>query len=98
MLTLIKNISLVLRLQSLQLQGSYICSACMTVRLYCCLKRIKHRYAVLKGRRERDIVRLPAPVQIAAELPTATVFYSGIESRGARNLVGSAMGMQTSSL
>ncbi len=33
--------------------------------------------AVLKGRRERDIVRPPAPVQMT-ELPTATVFYSGI--------------------
>ncbi len=33
-------------------------------RLYC-LINIKRRYAVLKGRRERDIVRPTAPVQIA---------------------------------
>ncbi len=38
--------------------------------------RVKRRYAVLKGRRERDIVRPPTPVQITPELPTATVFYS----------------------
>ncbi len=44
-----------------------------------------HRYAVLKGCRERDIVRPPTPVQITPELPTAAVFYSRI----ARNLVGS---------
>ncbi len=44
-----------------------------------------HRYAVLKGCRERDIVRPPTPVQITPELPTITVFYS----RVARNLVGS---------
>ncbi len=44
-----------------------------------------HRYAVLKGCRERDIVRPPTPVQITPELPTAAVFYS----RVARNLVGS---------
>ncbi len=44
-----------------------------------------HRYAVLKGCRERDIVRPPTPVQITPELPTVTVFYS----RVARNLVGS---------
>ncbi len=43
-----------------------------------------HRYAVLKGCRERDIVRPPTPVQITPELPTVTVFYS----RVARNLVG----------
>ncbi len=48
----------------------------------------KGRYAVLKGRRERDIVRPPAPVQITPELPSATALYSGIESRIARNLVG----------
>ncbi len=39
--------------------------------------RIKHRYAVLKGRREWDIVRPPAQIQIVPELPTATVLYSG---------------------
>ncbi len=44
-----------------------------------------HRYAVLKGCRERDIVRPPAPVQITPELPTAAVFYFRIT----RNLVGS---------
>ncbi len=44
-----------------------------------------HRYAVLKGCWERDIVRPPAPVQITPELPTVTVFYS----RVARNLLGS---------
>ncbi len=44
-----------------------------------------HRYAVLKGCWERDIVRPPTPVQITPELPTAAVFYS----RVARNLVGS---------
>ncbi len=44
-----------------------------------------HRYAVLKGCWERDIVRPPAPVQITPELPTITMFYS----RVARNLVGS---------
>ncbi len=44
-----------------------------------------HRYAVLKGCWERDIVRPPTPVQITPELPTVTVFYS----RVARNLVGS---------
>ncbi len=47
-------------------------------RLYPWSIRIKRRYAVLKGRRERDIVRPPAPVQITPELPTATAFYSGI--------------------
>ncbi len=46
----------------------------------------KHRYAVLKRCRERDIVRPPTLVQITPELPTATVFFS----RVARNLVGSA--------
>ncbi len=35
-----------------------------------------HRYAVLKGCRERDIVRPPTLVQITPELPTVTVFYS----------------------
>ncbi len=44
-----------------------------------------HRYVVLKGCQERDIVRPPTPVQITPELPTVTVFYS----RVARNLVGS---------
>ncbi len=44
-----------------------------------------HRYAVLKGCWERDIVRPPAPVQITPELPNVTVFYS----RVARNLLGS---------
>ncbi len=44
-----------------------------------------HRYAILKGCWERDIVRPPTPVQITPELPTAAVFYS----RVARNLVGS---------
>ncbi len=44
-----------------------------------------HRYAVLKGCRERDIVRPPTPVQITPELPTVTVFYS----RVARHLAGS---------
>ncbi len=44
-----------------------------------------HRYAFLKGCRERDIVRPPTLVQITPELPTVTVFYSRI----ARNLVGS---------
>ncbi len=49
-------------------------------------ERVKtHKYAVLKGCRERDIVRPPTPVQITPELPTITVFYS----RVARNLVGS---------
>ncbi len=49
-------------------------------------ERVKtHSYAVLKGCRERDIVRPPTPVQITPELPTVTVFYS----RVARNLVGS---------
>ncbi len=58
----------------------------------------KCRYAVLNGRRERDIVRPPAPVQITPELLTATMLYS----QGARNLVGSrgscarAVEMQTS--
>ncbi len=33
-------------------------------RLYRWSMRIKHRYAVLKGRRERDIVRPPATIQI----------------------------------
>ncbi len=42
-----------------------------------CSIRIKRRYAVLKGRRERDIVRPPTPVQMALELPTVTTFYSG---------------------
>ncbi len=45
-----------------------------------------HRYTVLKGCRERDIVRPPTPVQITPKLPTAIVF----DSRVARNLVGSA--------
>ncbi len=44
-----------------------------------------HRYAVLKGCWERNIVRPPAPVQITPELPTVAVFYS----RVARNLLGS---------
>ncbi len=42
-----------------------------------CSIRIKRRYAVLKGRRERDIVRPPAPVQIALDLPIVTALYSG---------------------
>ncbi len=46
---------------------------------------VTHRYAVLKGCRERDIVRPPTPVQITPELPTVTVFYS----RVARHLAGS---------
>ncbi len=45
-----------------------------------------HRYAVLKGCWERDIVRPPTPVQITPELPTVTVFYS----RVARHLVDPA--------
>ncbi len=47
-------------------------------RLYQWSIRIKCRYAVLNVRRERDIVRPPAPVQITPELPTATAFSSGI--------------------
>ncbi len=42
------------------------------------LEKKKGRYAVLKGRQERDIVRPPAPVEIAPELPTATALNSGI--------------------
>ncbi len=49
--------------------------------------RIKRRYAVLKGRRERDVVRPPTAVQITPELPTATAFNSRIESGVTRNLV-----------
>ncbi len=41
-----------------------------------------HRYAVLKGCRERDIVRPPTPVQITPELPTVTVFYSRCKKFG----------------
>ncbi len=47
-------------------------------RLYQWSIRIKRRYAVPNVCRERDIVRPPAPVQITPELPTATMFYSGI--------------------
>ncbi len=51
---------------------------------HCCVRAARerlggvktHRYAVLKGCRERDIVRPPTPVQITPELPTVTVFYS----------------------
>ncbi len=59
--------------------------------------RIKRRYAVsvLKGHRERDIVKPPTPVQIAPELPTATMLCSGNYSCGARNLVGPSVAMQT---
>ncbi len=67
-------------------------------RLYLWSIRIKRRYTVLNVRREQDIVRPPAPVQITPELLTATVFYLGIESHSARNLVrscGKATGMQT---
>ncbi len=50
---------------------------CMLYRWSIRMSRLKHRiYAVLKGSRERDIVRSPAPVQITPELPTATAFYS----------------------
>ncbi len=50
---------------------------------------------MLKGRRERVNVRPPVPIQIAPELPTVTALYSGNESRGARNLVGTAAAIQT---
>ncbi len=40
-------------------------------RLYQWSIRIKCRYAVLKGRREHDIVRPPTPVQITPELPVS---------------------------
>ncbi len=40
------------------------------------LENNKGRYAVLKGRRKRDIIRPPAAVQIAPELPTATTLHS----------------------
>ncbi len=51
------------------------------------ITQIKHKntYAILKGCRERGIVRPHTPIQITPELPTVTVFYSGV----ARNLVGS---------
>ncbi len=42
------------------------------------LEKNKGRYVVLKGCQERDIVRPPAPVQIAPDLPTATMLFSGI--------------------
>ncbi len=42
-------------------------------RLYWWWMRIKRIYAALKGRRERDIVRPPASIQITLELQTATV-------------------------
>ncbi len=45
----------------------HACSACIRV-----LIAIKCRYAVLNVRREQDIVRPPAPVQITPELPTST--------------------------
>ncbi len=35
--------------------------------------RIKRKYAVLKGCQERDIVRPPAPIQIALELPAIVI-------------------------
>ncbi len=38
-----------------------------------------HRYAVLKGCWEWDIVRPPAPVQITPELPTVTVFIPALQ-------------------
>ncbi len=38
-----------------------------------------HRYAVLKGCRERDIVRPPTLVQITPELPTVTVFIPTLQ-------------------
>ncbi len=59
----------------------HACSVCITVRVQAVLVLyiiIKRMYAVLKGRQERDILRPPAPVQIAPELPTATALYSGI--------------------
>ncbi len=42
----------------------------------------KNTHAVLKGCRERDIVRPPTPVQITPELPTVTVFYSRCKKFG----------------
>ncbi len=44
-----------------------------------------HRYAVLKGCRERDIVRRPLPFKLHQSYRPLPVFYS----RVARNLVGS---------
>ncbi len=53
--------------QTPQIKGST--GSCMhnspVCRLYQCPIRIKRRYAVLKGHRERDNVRLPASVQIS---------------------------------
>ncbi len=49
---------------------------------------------ILNGRRERNNVRLPAPVQIAPELPTVTALYS-LKLILRRNLVGTAAAMQT---
>ncbi len=70
-----------------------LCAIKHMTQKHCCVRAARereegvktHRYAVLKGCQEQDIVRPPTPVQITPELPTATVFYS----RVARNLVGS---------
>ncbi len=67
--------------------------ACSEHRCTCCAQTIKQStgscvqrahngpsagcIGVLKGRRERDIARLPASVQIAPALPTVTALYSG---------------------
>ncbi len=44
-----------------------------------------HRYAVLKGCRERDIVRPPTPVQITPELPCFIPALQDIWSDPAKN-------------
>ncbi len=61
-----------------------LCAIKHMTQKHCCVRAARerlggvktHRYAVLKGCRERDIVRPPTPIQITPELPTVTVFYS----------------------
>ncbi len=64
-------------------------------RLYRWSIRIKCRYAVLKSRREQDIVRPPAPVQIAPELLTTIAFIQEFNPTSQEIWPGPA-GMQTS--
>ncbi len=56
----------------------HACRVCITVLSAGYTGGQCEKSADMKGRRERDIVRPPAPVQITPELPTSTAFYSGI--------------------
>ncbi len=84
--------------QTIKRSTGSCCSAHITVRVQAvpCSIIIKRRYAVLKGRRERDIIRPPAPVQIAPRVTDRyrVVFWkwiprrnkSGWDSRGNADL------------